>query len=138
MPCPGLWARAARRPTPPAPGEALSAPARCLLPKEGVRQTPLNRSPARTGAHALHDAAPVVTIFYCVTCNYLPQATEAADALREALGIEAVLVRGHSGRFEVEVDGKLVLAKGKGCFPTSRDVVEAVARVLGRLQSISH
>ena len=103
---PGLWARAGRRPALPAPGEALSAPARCLLPKEGVRRTPLNRSPARTGAHALHDAAPVVTIFYCVTCNYLPQATGAADALREALGIEAVLVRGHSGRFEVEVDGK--------------------------------
>ena len=80
----------------------------------------------------------MVTIFYCVTCNYLPHATEAADAVREALGIESVLVRGHSGRFEVELDGKLVLAKGTGSFPTSRDVVEAVARALGRLQSISH
>ena len=80
----------------------------------------------------------LVTIFYCVTCNYLPQATEAADGLREALGIEAVLVRGHSGRFEVEVDGRVVLAKGTGSFPSTRDVVEAVARALGRLQSISH
>jgi selT/selW/selH-like putative selenoprotein len=80
----------------------------------------------------------VVTIFYCVTCNYLPQATAAADALREALGIEAVLVRGHSGRFEVEVDGVVVLAKGTSGFPTSRDVVEAVARRLGRLHTICH
>jgi len=80
----------------------------------------------------------VVTIFYCVTCNYLPQATRAAEALREALGIEAVLVRGHSARFEVEVNGKLVLAKGDGRFPTSREVVEAVAQALGRLQSVSH
>jgi selT/selW/selH-like putative selenoprotein len=80
----------------------------------------------------------VVTILYCVTCNYLPQATAAAEALREALGIEVVLVRGHSGRFEVEVDGAVVLAKGTGAFPTSRDVVEAVARSLGRLQAISH
>lgn len=80
----------------------------------------------------------MVTIFYCVTCNYAPQATAAAEALREALGIEAVLVRGHSGRFEVEVDGEVVLAKGTNGFPTSRDVVEAVARKLGRLQTVSH
>jgi selT/selW/selH-like putative selenoprotein len=80
----------------------------------------------------------MVSIFYCVTCNYLPQATSAADALREALGIEAVLVRGHSGRFEVEVDGKVVIAKGREGFPSSREVVEAVARALGRLQNIAH
>ncbi|MGO9830092.1 MAG: Rdx family protein [Myxococcaceae bacterium] len=79
-----------------------------------------------------------ITIFYCVTCNYLSQATQAAEALREALGVQAVLVRGHSGRFEVEVNGTVVLAKGKGGLPTPRDVVEAVARALGRLQSVAH
>jgi len=80
----------------------------------------------------------VVSITYCVTCNYLPQATQAADALREALGVETVLVRGHSGCFEVEVNERLVLSKGRGCLPTSRQVVEAVAQALGRLQSVSH
>jgi selT/selW/selH-like putative selenoprotein len=80
----------------------------------------------------------MVSIFYCVTCNYLPQATNAKEALREALGIEAVLIRGHSGRFEVEVNGEVVLTKGKSGFPTSREVVEAVARALGRFQAISH
>jgi selT/selW/selH-like putative selenoprotein len=80
----------------------------------------------------------VVTIFYCVTCNYLPQANAAVEALHDALGVDAVLVRGHSGRFEVEVDGRVVLAKGKGCFPSTRDVVEAVAGALGRLQAIAH
>ncbi len=79
-----------------------------------------------------------ITIFYCVTCNYLSQATHAAEALREALGVEVVLVRGHSGRFEVEVDGHVVLAKGTAGLPTPRDVVEAVARALGRLQSVAH
>ena len=79
-----------------------------------------------------------VTIFYCVTCNYLPHATRAADALREALGIEALLVRGHSARFEVEVDGRRVLTKGHGSLPTPRDVVEAVAQAMGRLQSVAH
>jgi len=80
----------------------------------------------------------VVTIFYCVTCNYLPHAMRAADALREALGVEAVLVRGHSARFEVEVDGRRVLTKGHGSLPTPRDVVEAVAQAMGRLQSVAH
>jgi selT/selW/selH-like putative selenoprotein len=80
----------------------------------------------------------VVTIFYCVTCKYFPQAAAAAEALHEALGVEAVLVRGHSGRFEVEVDGAVVLTKGRSGFPSSRDVVEAVARTLGRLQAIAH
>jgi selT/selW/selH-like putative selenoprotein len=80
----------------------------------------------------------VVTIFYCVTCNYLSHATAAAEALHDALGIEAVLVRGHSGRFEVEVDGVVVLSKGRSGFPSARDVVEAVARSLGRLQAIAH
>ena len=80
----------------------------------------------------------MVTIFYCVTCNYLPQANAAVEALREALGVEAALIRGHSGRFEVEVDGQVVLTKGSRGFPTARDVVEAVARAMGRLQTISH
>lgn len=79
-----------------------------------------------------------VSIFYCVTCNYLPHATRAADALREALGIDAVLVRGHSARFEVEVDGRTVLRKGQGGLPSPRDVVEAVAQALGQLQQVAH
>jgi selT/selW/selH-like putative selenoprotein len=80
----------------------------------------------------------MVSILYCVTCNYLPQARSAAEALHEALGIEAVLVRGHSARFEVEVDGVVVLAKGQSGFPTSREVVEAVAHALGRRDAIWH
>jgi selT/selW/selH-like putative selenoprotein len=80
----------------------------------------------------------VVTIVYCVTCNYLLHASRAADALRESLGVEAVLVRSHSGRFEVEVDGRVVLSKGKAGLPSTRDVVEAVAKALGRLRSIAH
>jgi selT/selW/selH-like putative selenoprotein len=80
----------------------------------------------------------MVSILYCVTCNYLPEARGAVEALREALGIEAVLIRGHSARFEVEVDGVVVVAKGASGFPTSRDVVEAVARALGRQKAVSH
>jgi selT/selW/selH-like putative selenoprotein len=80
----------------------------------------------------------LVAILYCVTCNYLPHALRAADALREALGVDPVLIRGHSGRFEVEVDGKVVLTKGPAGFPSERDVVEAVAQALGRLPAVAH
>jgi len=38
----------------------------------------------------------------------------------------------------VEVDGVVVLAKGQSGFPTSREVVEAVAHALGRRDAIWH
>jgi selT/selW/selH-like putative selenoprotein len=72
----------------------------------------------------------VVGILYCITCDYQARALRAAAALHEALGIDAVLIRGHSGRFEIEVDGRVVLAKGPAGFPTEQEVVDAVARAL--------
>jgi selT/selW/selH-like putative selenoprotein len=117
----------------------LSAHGRLSRAQKMGRSQPTSMALWAAPARTLHGAPlTMVSIFYCVTCNYLPQAKNAADALREALGIEAVLIRGHSGRFEVEVDGSVVIAKGKSGFPTSREVVEAVARALGRLQNIAH
>jgi len=76
-------------------------------------------------------AGSVVSIVYCITCDYRPQALRAASALRQALGIDAILVRGHSGRFDVEVDGRVVAARSGSRFPTDEEVVDAVARALG-------
>ena len=64
--------------------------------------------------------------------------TIGTPSLRAARVIEAVVLRGHSGLVEVEVVGNVVIAKGPGGLPTSREVVEAVARALGCLQSILH
>jgi len=49
-------------------------------------------------------------------------------ALREELGVEAELVRGHGGIYTVAVDGEIVARKGPSGFPDDEEVVRAVAR----------
>ena len=67
-----------------------------------------------------------VTITYCIPCRYERRAREAADVIREQLGVEAELVGGGGGVFRVEVDGETVVSKTRGYFPSSEDVVDAV------------
>jgi selenoprotein W-related protein len=50
--------------------------------------------------------------------------------LKEELGVDALLLKGHSGIFQVEVDGKVVASKGRDGFPTPEAVVDAVAKAL--------
>jgi selenoprotein W-related protein len=51
-----------------------------------------------------------------------------AEALKEELEVDADLVVGHSGIFEVAVDGKVVAAKTRAGFPSPADVVDAVLK----------
>lgn len=51
-------------------------------------------------------------------------------ALREELGIEVELVRGHGGIYTVAVDGEVVARKGPAGFPDDDEVVREVARRL--------
>jgi len=51
--------------------------------------------------------------------------------LKKELGVDATLVKGHSGIFEVAVDGRVVASKGLAGFPTDEAVVEAVAKAQG-------
>jgi predicted Rdx family selenoprotein len=46
--------------------------------------------------------------------------------------LDAELIRGSGGVFEVAVDGAVVAQKSLGHFPTEKDVVDAVARATGR------
>lgn len=48
------------------------------------------------------------------------------DALREAMGVEAELVRGSGGIFTVAVDGDIVARKTWQGFPSEADIVSAV------------
>ena len=50
--------------------------------------------------------------------------------MKEELDVEATLVKGHSGIFEVAVAGKVVAAKGRAGFPSESEVVDAVSRAL--------
>lgn len=51
-----------------------------------------------------------------------------ADSLRQSFGLEAQLVKGASGAFDVELDGDLIFSKyQRGRFPAP-DEVEAIVR----------
>jgi selenoprotein W-related protein len=67
-----------------------------------------------------------VSIIYCRPCGYEKRAREAAAALREQLALEATLVPGTGGIFEVKVGGKTVAKRAKGHFPDAAEIVEAV------------
>ncbi len=52
--------------------------------------------------------------------------------LKEELELDAELKPGSGGIFEVAVDGRVVAKKGMVGFPSEQEIVDAVARALGR------
>lgn len=57
-----------------------------------------------------------------------------AVALKDDLDVDAELLQGTGGIFEIAVDGKVVAAKSRGAFPTEKEIVDAVARALDSLE----
>ena len=68
-----------------------------------------------------------VTIVYCRPCGYEKRARDVAAALREQLALDATLVPGRDGVFEIKLGEKIVAKRAKGYFPGPDDVVAAVA-----------
>lgn len=68
-----------------------------------------------------------VSIIYCRPCGYEKRAKDVANALRAELAVEAELVPGSGGVFEVKVGDKTVAKRAKGHFPDAAEVVAAVA-----------
>ncbi len=67
-----------------------------------------------------------VSIIYCRPCGYEKRAKEAAARLRERLGLDATLVPGKGGVFEVKLGDTTVAKRAKGYFPDANDIVTAV------------
>jgi selenoprotein W-related protein len=67
-----------------------------------------------------------VTIIYCRPCGYEKRAKDVAAALRDQLAVDAALVPGKGGVFEIKVGDKTVAKRGSGYFPGPEDVVAAV------------
>lgn len=55
-----------------------------------------------------------------------------AAALKKDLQLDSELKVGPSGSFEISVDGQSVVKKESLGFPTEQQVVDAVAKALGR------
>ncbi|QIG96962.1 MULTISPECIES: SelT/SelW/SelH family protein [unclassified Bradyrhizobium] len=68
-----------------------------------------------------------LSIIYCRPCGYEKRAREAAALLRERFGLDAALVPGKGGIFEVRLDGKVIARRVKGHFPDASEIVTAVA-----------
>ncbi|MGF6429676.1 Rdx family protein [Bradyrhizobium sp. Pha-3] len=67
-----------------------------------------------------------VSITYCRPCGYEKRAKEAAALLRERLGVDATLIPGKGGIFEVKLDDEVVARRAKGHFPDAAEIVAAV------------
>jgi len=71
-----------------------------------------------------------IVITYCAAWNYLPRAASLAAAIKQGLGVEPKLVKGHNGVFDVAVDGQLLFSKNRdGRFPTDTEVVARLQAV---------
>ena len=68
-----------------------------------------------------------VEITYCGPCNHLPRAAGLAAEIKKARGIDATLIKGDGGTFDVVVDGALVFSrKQAGRFPELSEVLEKI------------
>ncbi|MCP1912096.1 selenoprotein W-related protein [Bradyrhizobium elkanii] len=67
-----------------------------------------------------------VSITYCRPCGYEKRAKEAAALLRERLGVDATLIPGKGGIFEVKLGDEVVARRTKGHFPDAAEIVAAV------------
>lgn len=67
-----------------------------------------------------------VSITYCRPCGYEKRAKEAAALLRERLGVDATLIPGKGGIFEVRLGDQVVARRVKGHFPDAAEIVAAV------------
>lgn len=55
-----------------------------------------------------------------------------AAALKDELDVDAQLLHGRSGQFDVAVDGQVVVSRTFHGFPEDEEAVVAVAKALGR------
>jgi selenoprotein W-related protein len=62
----------------------------------------------------------------------LARATRAAAALKKELALDARVIEGSAGTFEVAVDDKVVAKRRLWCFPSEDEIVSAVRVALAR------
>ena len=68
-----------------------------------------------------------IDIVYCVNCNYLPRAVEVAADLKRVRGIDATLVKGDGGVFDVIVNGDRIYSKQLvGRFPELQELLDRI------------
>ncbi|MDF1613281.1 Rdx family protein [Stygiobacter electus] len=68
-----------------------------------------------------------IVINYCKPCGYIKQATKAAELLKNELGIEAELMPGKGGIFNITVNGEIVAKRTRYGFPQDEEILKGVS-----------
>jgi selenoprotein W-related protein len=68
----------------------------------------------------------IIAITYCVPCGYERRAREAATALKDELGIDATLIPGKGGIFQVTLRETILTKRTRDHFPDTAEIVETV------------
>ena len=68
----------------------------------------------------------IVQIKYCIEWNYLPNASSLAAAIKDSLGLNAELIEGRGGIFEVTVNNDKIYDNQEVCgrLPSNEEVLE--------------
>ena len=75
----------------------------------------------------------IIEIHYCSPCCAPSEADSVVKELFEEFGVEAKLVRGKVGRFDVFVNGELLFSKEEiGRFPLPGEIVQKINKNLKR------
>ena len=66
-----------------------------------------------------------IEIHYCAEWNYKPRAASLADEIKGVLGVDATLLPGGGGIFDVIADGGMIYSKFKtGRFPEHEEIIK--------------
>lgn len=108
---------------PPSGRSAAAALAVCLLAAWWAAASGCARGEDR------HEGLEV-KILYCRECNQDVYGARVAEEIREAFGVEAQLVRGFLGVFDVHVNGEIVYSRWESGyrFPAPGEVAEAIKK----------
>lgn len=68
-----------------------------------------------------------LVINYCRSCGYIKQATKAAELIKKELGVDAQLIPGKGGIFNIAVNGKIVAKKTRAGFPEDDEIIQTVS-----------
>ncbi len=49
-----------------------------------------------------------IQITYCVECGFLPMASSLAEDISKSFGLEAKLIEGGGGIYQIEIDGNVI------------------------------
>lgn len=68
-----------------------------------------------------------IEIHHCTTCGFRAKAEDVAEKLYAEFGVEATLLIGDIGSFDVYVNDELIFSRAEtGRFPTSEELVQLI------------